>query len=286
MGEVSVREAAKVFNSAQLSAVAAGNFAFVKRVSSEFLGESFSSLGTFYDRMYARLSEHYRSEYFFKNYLVLRRLLGHHSPRTATMLTEFRVGKSKADCVIINGRSTCYEIKTEFDSLNRLGAQLQDYMRLFDEVYVVCSERNVRSVLEEAPETVGVLVLGRKNYFETKRKAGGRIASVDREILFKSLRKCEYLEIVRLISGRSPPSVANGKIFSACFDIVKKAPESLLYSSYLEVLKKYRPLNEDLVQSLPAPLKSAAVSYHFSPGEAESLTTYLKNREAACTVRS
>lgn len=40
-----------------------------------------------------------------------------HKINKAVMLSEFRVGANKADCVILNGLSTCYEIKTELDNL-------------------------------------------------------------------------------------------------------------------------------------------------------------------------
>jgi hypothetical protein len=282
---VTIKTAAKVFSSAQLSAVARGDFTFVKNISTEYFGERFESLGAFYDSVYSCLSESYRAEYFFKNYLILRHLLGRHSAKTATMLTEFRVGKSKADCVILNGKSTCYEIKTEFDSLNRLESQLQDYTRLFDEVYVVCSENHLEQVLSMVPPNVGVLTLNKNNYFNSKKKASFRKCPLDRDMLFKSLRKSEYMELTRMLTGVAP-NVANGKIFSACFDVILNAPEELLASCYLKVLKKYRPLNEPFLEALPDSLKNAAVSYQFSPTEIASFTTLLKNKEVLCTVPS
>ncbi len=211
--------------------------------------------------------------------------MGHHSVNTATMLTEFRVGKSKADCVILNGKSTCYEIKTEFDSLARLEAQLNDYSKLFDEVYVVCSEKNVNLVLAKAPTSVGVLILNKKNYFHTKRKATIRNHPVDREMLFKSLRKQEYLELVRSVAGETP-KVANGKIFSACFDVVKGVSEDILCKCYLDILKRFRPLNGIFLESLPLSLKGAAVSYDFSSAEINSLRRIMQNKEVSCTVQS
>lgn len=283
--DISIKTAAKVFSSAQLSAVAKGDFAFVKKVSAEYFGKPFESLGAFYDSVYDGLSENYRAEYFFKNYLILRHLIGRHSAKTATMLTEFRVGKSKADCVILNGKSTCYEIKTEFDSLNRLDTQLQDYVRLFDEVYVVCSDSHFEPVLNIAPPNVGVLTLNKNNYFKTKRKATLRQTPLDRDMLFKSLRKDEYMALTCLLTGSSP-NVANGKIFSACFDVVANAPEELLASCYLKVLKKYRPLNGAFLDALPVSLKNAAVSYQFSSTEITSLTNFLKDKEIPCTVPS
>src|SRR5215216_2008453 len=67
-----------------------------------------------------------RDEYIYKAALTHRVLMGRHSLRTACMLSEFRVGRSKADIVILNGTTTVYEIKSERDSLSRLERQIQD----------------------------------------------------------------------------------------------------------------------------------------------------------------
>ena len=44
-----------------------------------------------------------RNEYVYRSALIRNVLLGRHSLRTASMLTEFRIGSSKADMVILNG---------------------------------------------------------------------------------------------------------------------------------------------------------------------------------------
>ena len=65
-----------------------------------------------------------RHEYVYKSALTQNILLGRHSLNTASMITEFRVGKCKADLVIFNGTATAYEIKSERDSLSRLERQI------------------------------------------------------------------------------------------------------------------------------------------------------------------
>lgn len=82
----------------------------------------------FLNRVYSFLFKNYRNEYIYKNVIVNKILLGKHSLKTSQMLTEFRVGKCKADVVVLNCTSTVYEIKSELDSFNRLGKQLGVYM--------------------------------------------------------------------------------------------------------------------------------------------------------------
>src|SRR5690242_16453091 len=75
-----------------------------------------------------------RHEYIYKAALTQKVLLGTHSLQTACMLTEFRVGKCKADLAILNGTATAYEIKSERDSLARLERQVLTYMDVFAKV--------------------------------------------------------------------------------------------------------------------------------------------------------
>ena len=67
--------------------------------------------------IYNILKTEYRNEYYYKNTLLNKLLLGIHSVNTTTALTEIPIAKSKADFVLINGKAVVYEIKTELDNL-------------------------------------------------------------------------------------------------------------------------------------------------------------------------
>ena len=71
-------------------------------------------------QIYNVLREGYRNEYYYKNTLLNKLLLGIHSVNTTTALTEIPIAKSKADFVLINGKAVVYEIKTELDNFDRL----------------------------------------------------------------------------------------------------------------------------------------------------------------------
>lgn len=269
---ITAREASKLFNSNKLSALADGDYSYAEKVAKEYLNQDASELDVcdIYESTFKRLSQEYRSEYYFKNTIARRRLLGRHSLKTATMLSEFRVGKSKADCVILNGKSTCYEIKSEYDTLNRLEEQLNDYLQLFDEVYVVCSAKNLGSVLKTADERVGVLELTKKSYFSEKRPATPRVDPIDIDLLMKSLRKEEYLELVRRNIG-VVPSVPNSKLVSFCRSALKTVDSTQIATSFIAVLKEKRLNDSKLVNALPDSLINAAVSYQFSSRQIDAL---------------
>jgi len=282
---VTAREASKLFNSNKLAALADGDYSYAEKVAREFLNQDVSKIAVseIYELTYKRLSEEYRSEYYFKNTIAIRRLLGRHSLKTATMLSEFRVGRSKADCVILNGKSTCYEIKSEYDTLTRLEEQLNDYLKLFDEVYVVCSAKNLESVLKTADERVGVLELTRKNYFSEKRPATPRIAPIDIDLLMKSLRKEEYLELVRRNTG-AVPSIPNSKLVSFCKAALKTVDSEQIATSLIEVLKEKRLNHSNLLNALPSSLINAAISYQFSSLQIEALKSIFGAcKENGCT---
>ena len=85
-----------------------------------------------------------RNEYYYKNTLLNKLLLGIHSVNTTTALTEIPIAKSKADFVLINGKAVVYEIKTELDNFDRLENQINDYYTAFDHVAVVTCKENIQ----------------------------------------------------------------------------------------------------------------------------------------------
>ncbi|RZI80735.1 MAG: hypothetical protein EOP38_21590 [Rubrivivax sp.] len=62
----------------------------------------------------------------------------------------------RADLIVANGKLAAYEIKTARDSLERLDGQLATYLKLFEQVTVVCDARHVSGVLEATSPQVGI----------------------------------------------------------------------------------------------------------------------------------
>ena len=87
--------------------------------------------------IYFFLKSQYQNEYYYKNTLLNKLLLGIHNPHTTTALTEVPIGNSKADFILINGKAVVYEIKTELDNFERLDGQIADYYKAFSRVAVV-----------------------------------------------------------------------------------------------------------------------------------------------------
>lgn len=268
----------KIFNSNILSSVADGDFSYLNKIALNFSIEP-CSLKDLYDQVYLLLEKNYQNEYVFKNHIANKILCGKHSLNTATMLSEFRVGKNKADCIILNGKSTCYEIKTDYDSLIRLEDQLNSYEQLFDEVYVVCSKKYEKTIIEMVPENFGVISLTHRCTLKTLRAASQRVVPLNRELLINSMRQNEYKQLAEEISGEKI-STPNMLVYEECKTIIYDYNDEFdLNKKYIKILKQSRKNNGNFIKDVPKSLANAAISYNFSKNQIKYLLEYLNNEE-------
>ncbi|WNK20950.1 sce7726 family protein [Halomonas piscis] len=202
-----------------------------------------------------------RDEYVYRAALTHNILLGRHSLNTASMLTEFRVGASKADLVILNGTGTVYEIKSDRDSLLRLSKQVEDYKKVFSHVYVIAGEAHIPEVLDSTPNDIGVMSLVRWNRIRTIRKAVDRTDLVCPDAIFQSLRMTEASEILKSLNVKIPdvPNTMLWEAMRACFSDLTPAD---VHQQMVWTLKKTRNLStlSSLVDQLPTSLQPAALS--------------------------
>lgn len=88
---------------------------------------------------------------------------------------ELNVGSSRVDLCKINGHSTAYEIKTEFDSPTRLASQMKDYFKIFEKVYLICPEKKLYLYEKLLPDNCGIytyrLSKTGKYFFKLKKNA-------------------------------------------------------------------------------------------------------------------
>lgn len=277
--DVEYRKLSKIFNSSVLNDIAVGDFSYIQKVSEQFFSDCTTlNLSEIYQKSFEILQKHYPNEYVYKNLIATKILLGRHSLNTATMLSEFRAGTNKADCVILNGKSICYEIKTDYDSLIRLNDQLDAYTQIFDEVYVVCSKKHIDSVLKNVDSSIGVLNLSEKSTFQEIRKANNP-REKNKKLLIQSLRQSEYLELFEKLTGNKLVA-PNTQMFDLCLDALDSfQDEKTLNSFYIEILKKSRKNNKDFLMNMPTSLVNATISYKFSKSQILSLINNFNIKE-------
>lgn len=234
---------------------------------------SLTTVGDVFEAAFARFKvAGLRDEYIYRAALTQRVLLGTHSLRTASMLTEFRAGSCKADLVILNGSSTAYEIKSERDSLTRLSNQVNQYSRVFASVNVIASEGHAEEVQAVVPAEVGVLCLSRRHQISTVREAVDRPGRVCPVTIFESLRTDEAIAILAAL-GLPIPEAPNTKIRGVLREQFSTLEPDIVHRQMVQTLKRTRNLAplEELVKRLPRSMHAAILSIPLRRGDQQRL---------------
>jgi hypothetical protein len=236
--------------------------------------------GTMISEVYEFMSKSYRNEYFYQNTLLNKLLLGKHSIRTTTALTQVSINKSKADFILINGKAVVYEIKTELDTFERLNAQLRDYYRAFNHVCVVVSEsqfKRVNTILKNTP--VGICVLTQQNTISNKLKKEPieDNSHLEHIAIFKVLRKREY-ENILLHIFEELPVVSQAFYYGKCLDWFSKIPIQTAYELALKQLKMRNKISIEEFSKVPYALKSFVYFFNPSKSDWKAIDVFLSSK--------
>lgn len=151
----------------------------------------------FFNCLYQIIKRDYRCEYIYLNEMFINEILRNHDIQHS-IITELYVNSSQADLVVVNGTTTIYEIKTELDSLSRLSKQLNDYIQVFDKVYVV-TYRQMLEKLYQLLESeskflgVGIQILNDDGRLEMIKPSISHKRFFDQKLMFDILTKKEYI---------------------------------------------------------------------------------------------
>lgn len=219
-------------------------------------------VGGFLDFAFALLRQKtYRYEYAYKSAIIHKLLMGVHSLRTASMLSEFRVGNCKADIAILNGTSTVYEIKSERDNLERLPNQIAEYSKVFAKVNVITGDCHLDAIRDMVSEEIGILMLNSRFQISTIKPAVNRPERIDPCAVFDSITKNEAVRILQMMNVEVP-DVPNTRFHGAMTEIFSLLNPAELHACMISVLRETRSLLplSDLVSALPKSLQAVAFS--------------------------
>ncbi|MDD4492951.1 MAG: sce7726 family protein [Eubacteriales bacterium] len=226
--------------------------------------------------IYRYLSDSYRNEYFYKNTLLNKLLLGVHSPSTTTALTEVPVGKSKADFVLINGKAVVYEIKTALDTFERLETQLSNYYKAFDHVAVLTDEKSKNTILKILQDTpVGIYLMTKRNQISTIKKPELHTSQLRSDEIFKVMNKNEY-ETVLTQFYPELPSVPPVKYYQACKRMFCDLDISMSYPAFIKQLKRRNRIEMEEFKHVPYELKFLIYFSKFKKDDYKNLHEFLK----------
>lgn len=229
------------------------------------------------EEIYQTLKKTYRNEYFYKNVLLEQLVFKFHNPKTTTALTEIPVSKSIADFILINGKATVYEIKTDLDNFDRLDSQLTNYYKAFDNVCVVVSENNLPLIEKKlANRKIGICYISKRGALKLHRIPKPYKEQLDIEIMFKILRKYEYENIISKYYAL--PKVSQFKYYKACKRLFRKIPLELVYKDFKKQLKQRNQVDIDLISTLPKALISVAYFARFRTKDFLILKRFLEKK--------
>jgi len=233
---------AKLFSKSTLRALSESNGLAAFRTLAQESGlttddcERGDTVGELLDEVFDLLVRNYRNEYVYKNLIAQQLMLERHAPGEAVLLSEFRAYESLADLVILNGTSTVYEIKSELDNLARLDKQLDDYLRVFDQVNVVTHHSCSAALQSRLPKHIGLIELDDYGRLEAIRVPANNPGNLSAEAIFYSLRQAEYEAILLAIDGElpcAPPAL----MMRACADRFAQLPALVAHGMMVDRLK-------------------------------------------------
>ena len=251
------------------------------------LGNYFSSfsppkqhheLRNWFDFFYALLFSNYRCEYVYKNTIATKIYLGrHHSLQSSLFTDELRSGNSRADVVILNGTSTVYEIKSAYDSFDRLASQLEDYRKVFDRIVVVTDEAKVEPVIDQVDHLIGIMCLDAGGELSVVRDPISNKSNTEPASVFDCMRQSEYCAVVKKEFG-DIPDVPNSRLYREARELFCQLDPSRAHDLMVEHVRlrgKRKPF-VDLVDNAPESLKHACLSF----SKSQALANQIKERLA------
>lgn len=240
-------------------------------------------LSDFFEALFTLLFRSYRNEYIYKNAIANKILLGRHSLNTSFMLTEFRAANCKADVVILNGTSNVYEIKSQFDNMDRLKRQISAYSQLFDYIHVITSGEQIERVRREVGEAVGLMVLNDSQAIRTVREPQSMKQYVQQEAVFDSLRQHEYVQIILKEFGHVP-DVPNTRIYSECKDLFCRLHPEAAHDAMVSILRRRGDCRaiHDFITGVPSSLRALSLSCKLSHREQTAFLNLLNTDVGRC----
>lgn len=286
------RTAARLFSTAAFRPVLSGRDSSRTDSTVRQLGEMLclndASRGEIVESAYGVLSDRYRSEYLYRNLITSKYFVGRHRAANSVLLHELSIGSSIADCVLINGAGTVYEIKTEYDDASRLETQIADYRKAFPIVNLVINESDVDKYLPLAKDNgLGVVALSRRGHLSVRLAAREDRSSLDLRSMFNILRVSEVQNVLCECVG-AVPDVPNGRRYAAYLQAAQEVPVRD-FQFHMQRMLKARASSESkplLFEQALFPLRAIISQLNPSKQQQLHLRSWLNAREGAALLRA
>jgi hypothetical protein len=227
----------------------------------------------FLRNVYHILEENYQNEYVLKNEFLNKWLKNELGTNNSVIFNEFRIGKAIADLAMFNGVSKVFEIKTILDKEYRLSNQIQEYKKIFNEVYIIVPDVFLCKY-SSYDDSVGIITFdSNSKSFEIIQKAK-RINNINSNTLMDVLHTKEYLEISTKYYGQLPKMNSFNQ-FEICKELISKIPQNELNSLFLTTMKK-RNINNQFFNKVNNEFNQICLSLNLKKRERDNLINSLK----------
>lgn len=252
-----------------------------KRIKKHFLPKK--NIDTYYTNkkfikeLYSILKNNYRNEYLIKNEILNNLILKKYKLSTSFILNEFKISKSIADLLLINGEVKLFEIKTNLDNLDRLAIQLNEYRKAVEKIYIVSDTKNIDKIYNKFKnDNYGIVLFTKENKITTIKSAKVDKSFFDTVTLFKLLHKEEYTKIIKE-NFQIIPNVSNVDYFKTYLSFALKLKPVDFQKQVFKIIKKrnINNLNYLLSKQTPYELKYICYVLKLTDNEYKKLYNFL-----------
>lgn len=207
----------------------------VKKYDGKLLNKEISYL-KYLKYIYKVLERNYPNEYIYKNEFLNQWLKKELGTNNSILFNEFRIGKATADLALFNGSSKVFEIKTLLDSDYRLSNQLEEYKKLFNEIYLIIPH-SLESKYLAYDCRIGIISYEQESRLFRKIRDAESNNEPDFSIIMDVLHTREYKEMVEVYHG-SLPEMTDFTQFEICKELIDKIPSRDLNSLFVNTMKR------------------------------------------------
>ncbi len=156
----------------------------------------------------------------------------------ALVVSELPIGLGyvKLDVAVLNGRLDGYEIKSDLDTLARLGRQMEWYARVCDRLTIVTTKKYLAEVQQAVPSWCGIVVADVHHgaiALDTTREAADN-PDWDIRALLLMLWQSETQQLARSYGLRVPRQLSKGLTHQA---LAHRLPHDMLRAETLSRLR-------------------------------------------------
>jgi hypothetical protein len=225
---------------------------------------------------YKVIEKKYPNEYILKNEFLTQWLKNELGTSQSIIFNELRLGKAIADLAMFNGKSKVFEIKTILDKEYRLSNQLQEYKKLFNEVYIIIPKELI-SKYSEFDVEVGIITYdSNSKVFELIQNSNFNY-QIDVDVLMEVLHTKEYIDIVKIFY-KDVPEMNSFNQFNICKHLIAKIPSKDLNELFIKKMKE-RKINNHFFNKVNREFNQICLSLNLDKEKRDILIQKLKTNK-------